>query len=157
MKNGWAKVAGLLGIAYCIAGFVLIFLGWNGTASNDDVPAQMPYLISGGIAGLALVVLGAGLLVANSLRTDRVELRAAIDELRGAVERAPAAGAGAPAAGRLAGTANADSEIVLAGSASYHRPGCSVIEGQTDLVSKSSDEAVAAGLTPCRICTPDTA
>ena len=58
MRNQWAKLGGLLGIVYCIAGFVLIFLGWNGAASNDRVEAQIPYVVSGGIAGLALVVSG---------------------------------------------------------------------------------------------------
>jgi uncharacterized membrane protein len=87
MKIGWPKLGGLLGIAYCVVGFFLIFLGWNGAASNDDEPAQIPYVISGGIAGLALVVLGTALIVAHSLRTDRVELRASIDDLRAATER----------------------------------------------------------------------
>ncbi len=87
MKNGWPKLGGLLGIGYCIVGFFLIFLGWNGAASNDDEPAQIPYVVSGGIAGLALVVLGAALIVAHSLRTDRVELRGSIDDLRAATER----------------------------------------------------------------------
>ena len=85
MKNGWPKLGGLLGIAYCIAGFFLIFLGWNGAASHDREPAQIPYVISGGIAGLGLVVLGAALIVAHSLRTDRVELRGSIDDLRAAI------------------------------------------------------------------------
>ena len=87
MKIGWPKLGGLLGIAYCVVGFFLIFLGWNGAASNDDEPAQIPYVISGGIAGLGLVVLGAALIVAHSLRTDRVELRGSIDDLRAATER----------------------------------------------------------------------
>jgi hypothetical protein len=87
MKNGWPKLGGLLGIAYCVAGFFLIFLGWNGAASHDREPAQIPYVISGGIAGLGLVVLGSALIVAHSLRTDRVELRASIDDLRAATER----------------------------------------------------------------------
>ena len=34
MNNGWPKLGGLLGIAYCVAGFFLIFLGWNGAASQ---------------------------------------------------------------------------------------------------------------------------
>jgi hypothetical protein len=87
MKNGWPKLGGLLGIAYCIVGFFFIFLGWNGAASHDRSPAQIPYVISGGIAGLGLVVLGAGLIVAHSLRTDRIELRGSIDDLRAEVER----------------------------------------------------------------------
>jgi hypothetical protein len=99
MKIGWPKLGGLLGIAYCVVGFFLIFLGWNGAASNDDEPAQIPYVISGGIAGLALVVLGAALIVAYSLRTDRVELRASIDDLRATLERMADA---APVSGRPA-------------------------------------------------------
>ena len=87
MNNGWPKLGGLLGIAYCVAGFFLIFLGWNGAASHDRAPAQIPYVVSGGIAGLGLVVLGAALIVAHSLRTDRVELRGSIDDLRAEVQR----------------------------------------------------------------------
>ena len=88
MKIGWPKLGGLLGIGYCVVGFFLIFLGWNGAASNDREPAQIPYVISGGIAGLGLVVLGAALIVAHSLRTDRVELRG--------VDRRPACRSRAP-------------------------------------------------------------
>ena len=32
-------------------GFVVIFLGWNGAAEKDFVSGQIPYVISGGIAG----------------------------------------------------------------------------------------------------------
>jgi hypothetical protein len=28
MKNPWARLGGVLGIVYCIVGFVLIFLGF---------------------------------------------------------------------------------------------------------------------------------
>ena len=85
MTKRWSKLGGVLGIVYCIAGFFLIFLGWNGAASNDREAAQIPYLISGGIGGLGLVVVGAALIVAHSLRSDRVELRGAIDDLRDAI------------------------------------------------------------------------
>lgn len=86
MKSPWVKLGAVLGVVYCIAGFVLVFLGWNGAASNDTATAQFPYLISGGIAGLALVVVGAALLISQSLRRDRVELRGAIEDLRTAVD-----------------------------------------------------------------------
>ena len=62
MKIRWGKLGGQLGIGYCLAGVALILLGWNGAASYDRVESQMPYLISGGLAGLALVIIGAGLL-----------------------------------------------------------------------------------------------
>jgi hypothetical protein len=48
MKDGWSRFGGVLGIAYCVAGFFLIFLGWNGAATYDRVPAQLPYVVSGG-------------------------------------------------------------------------------------------------------------
>ena len=157
MRNPWVKLGGLLGIAYCIAGFVLIFLGWNGTASHDREAEQIPYVVSGGIAGLGLVVVGSALIVAHSLRTDRVELRGAIDDLRAAIERG---GAAAPAAGGqsvAAGDDGAQVEVVIAGSDAYHREGCTVVVGQSEAVAMSRAEATAAGLTPCRVCLPDEA
>jgi hypothetical protein len=153
MKNQWVKLGGLLGIAYCIAGFVLIFLGWNGTASNDTETAQIPYIVSGGIAGLGLVVVGAALIVAHSLRTDRVELRGAIEDLRAAIERgAPAAREGSDV---LPAASVAGDDTVLAGAESYHRPACALVAGQAEAVAMPRADAVAAGLAPCRVCTPD--
>jgi hypothetical protein len=148
MRNQWVKLGALLGIAYCIAGFVLIFLGWNGTASNDSETAQIPYIVSGGIAGLGLVVVGSALIVAHSLRTDRVELRAAIEELRAAVERGGAAAA--PSA-----TVEGEADTVVAGAESYHRPACALVAGQAEAVAMSRADAAAAGLTACRVCQPD--
>jgi hypothetical protein len=90
MTKHWSKLGSVLGIVYCVAGFFLIFLGWNGAASNDNEPAQIPYIISGGIGGLGLVVLGSALIVVHSLRADRVELVGAIDDLRDAITEAGA-------------------------------------------------------------------
>src|SRR4051812_5792380 len=115
MKNRWVKLGGVLGIIYCIAGFVLIFLGWNGAASNNSVAAQIPYVVSGGLAGLGLVVVGSALMVANSLRNDRVELRGAIDDLRASIERGAAV---APSAvGSTAGVAGSAGRARSAGVA----------------------------------------
>ena len=152
MKNGWIKLGGVLGIVYCLAGFVLVFLGWNGAASNDRVEAQMPYLISGGIAGLGLIVVGAGLMVANSLRNDRVELRAAIDDLRDAVAASGAA-TGAAAASMPAGAVGTG--LVVAGADSYHRPDCALVQGQADVATMTAADARDGGRTPCRVCDPD--
>jgi hypothetical protein len=155
MRNPWVKLGGLLGIAYCIAGFVLIFLGWNGTASHDREPEQIPYIVSGGIAGLGLVVVGAALIVAHSLRTDRVELRGAIEDLRSAIERAAAAPG--PAAVAESGSSGAETETVIAGADSYHRAGCTLVVGQAQAVAMTRSQAAAAGLTACRVCKPDEA
>ena len=153
MRNQWVKLGGLLGIAYCIAGFVLIFLGWNGTASHDREAEQIPYVVSGGIAGLGLVVVVAALIVAHSLRTDRVELRGAIDDLRAAIERGETAAPAAAVAESEA--AGAEADTVIAGGESYHRAGCTLVVGQAQAVAMTRSEAVAAGLTACRVCKPD--
>jgi hypothetical protein len=157
MRNQWAKLGGVLGVAYCIAGFVLIFFGWNGAASNDTVEAQLPYIVSGGIAGLALVVLGAALIVAHSLRGDRVELKGAIDDLRRSVA---GGGVGGGVGGGASGTRGATGRAggggdVVAGAQSYHLPDCTVVAGQSAASRMAAPDAVAAGLEPCRICHPD--
>ena len=151
MNNRWAMFGGRLGILYVVAGFVLIFLGWNGAASHNRDFEQIPYIISGGLGGLGLVVLGSALIIAHSLRTDRVELRGSIDDLRAAIEKA-GGGSGAAAATASGGGGGGS---VVASTESYHRPTCKVIEGQSDTEVISASEASSRGLSACRICAPD--
>lgn len=47
------------GIGLAVAGFVLISFAWGQAASREAVALQVPYLISGGLTGLGLIVLGA--------------------------------------------------------------------------------------------------
>lgn len=47
-----------LGLALVAAGFVSIFYSWGKVAGVLNVAQQMPYLVSGGITGLALVIVG---------------------------------------------------------------------------------------------------
>ena len=48
-----------------VLGFVLMTLGWVGASHTARQIEQIPYLISGGLIGLALVVLGGILLAAT--------------------------------------------------------------------------------------------
>jgi hypothetical protein len=143
MKDGWSRFGGVLGIAYCVAGFFLIFLGWNGAATYDRVPAQLPYVVSGGFGGLGLIVLGSALIIAQSRRG------------AGVVAATPAATSPTVAASPAPSAAAAGgADTVLAGASSYHRPGCRVIEGQADLATMTLGEAEASGRTACRVCMP---
>ncbi|HEY3239500.1 MAG TPA: hypothetical protein VGL92_08055 [Acidimicrobiia bacterium] len=144
MKLRLNKVGGQLGILFCLAGLVLIWTGWNGAASYNFLPRQFPYLISGGIAGLALVVIGVGLMVIQSARADRVQLEANLAELRKILDRMTGnpSGNGAEPSGTM----------VVAGPNAYHRPGCRLVEGREGLKSMTEDAARAAGLSPCRTC-----
>lgn len=150
MKVRWDKLGGLLGILYCLIGAVLIFLGWNGAASYDRVSAQIPYVVSGGIAGLALVVVGSALIITQSHRNDRASLQATLEDLREGLGRVAAAEevvavahGGAPGA-----------DVVLAGPNAYHRPSCRLIVGQAGVTPMNVASARQLGLEPCRICEP---
>lgn len=59
----------LLG-AVVVVGLLLLSQGWRGVAAQLYVPFQMPYVVSGGIAGVALVGVGLGLL---RVHLDRIE------------------------------------------------------------------------------------
>ena len=145
------RLGGQLGVGLCVLGFLLVFLGWNGAASRDRVPAQFPYLISGGIAGLCLVIVGVGMLIVQNQRTDRAALQTSIDRLREAVERS----GGSAVAGNGHAVAAAPEGSVVAGASSYHRPDCHLAAGRAEAEVLSAEEAVERGLTPCRVCNPD--
>lgn len=49
-----------------VLGFVFMFFGWYGAARTPREIEQVPYLISGGFIGLAMVFVG-GLLLASAL------------------------------------------------------------------------------------------
>lgn len=151
MKLRWDRLGGGLGIVYCIAGLVLIFLGWNGAASYDRVAAQMPYVVSGGLAGLALCVIGAGVIVASVARAERAKLQASIEDLREALERT--AEAAVVTSARPAAGVPSDKEV-LAGPSSYHRADCRLVEDQSGLTPMTAAAARERGLEPCRICNP---
>jgi len=83
-----------LGVIVVGVGLLLIGIGWNGMAGGggeiNGVPnlnAQLPWLVSGGLLGLAFVVFGSALLVAHNARVDRARLEAKLDEMTAAVER----------------------------------------------------------------------
>jgi hypothetical protein len=151
VKLRWSQLGGQIGIGLAILGFILLFFGWNGAASYDRVPAQFPYLISGGLTGLALVVLGAAFLVVQNARHDRAALQQTIDELRRAVEKM-AAVAASPSNGSGAAHLVEVAGMVVAGPTSYHRPSCRLLEGRGVLPTISIELAEQQGLSPCRTC-----
>ena len=136
-----------LGVVLCLAGFVLIFLGWNGAASVDRITAQFPYLISGGIAGLGLVILGAIVISIDSRRDDNHRVETMLAEVRDALTRlAP------PPEEEVIDEGTGPR--VLTGQTSFHRPDCPLIAGREGLVEMSVEGAIAKDLIPCRICNP---
>ena len=141
------KLGGLWSLAIVGAGLLLIGLGYNGMASNTAVAAQLPYLLSGGLLGLALVVFGTGLLITQRAREDRQRLEGVLLQLLD-VEQEGSFGAQVPS--------DVDG-LFAAGTSSYHRPGCRLIDGREEIGYVTAEEALARDLKPCRVCQPETA
>ena len=76
---------GVIGVA---AGFVLIFMGYNGAATAEFTSDAISYLISGGIVGLAVIIVGVGLFLRYSMaRFQRFWLLRNIFEQRAQTDR----------------------------------------------------------------------
>jgi hypothetical protein len=104
---------------------------------------QLPYLLSGGAAGLGFIVLGSALLLMAQVRDDRMKLSDQLRDMGAAISRA------ASSAG-TAGPAGA----VVAGKSTYHLPTCRLVEGKADTDLVSVEVARLQGLSPCRVCNP---
>jgi hypothetical protein len=63
-SDRWWLIAGL---ALPVLGLVVIGIGWWGASGTAYPAEQLPYVVSGGIVGMALVVMGAALFVRYSL------------------------------------------------------------------------------------------
>jgi hypothetical protein len=76
-----------LGFAFVVGGFVAIGLGWNGMARRATFDEQIPYVLSGGIAGIGLIVLGIGLLLVAQIRSERQRLSTILDVMGPAAKK----------------------------------------------------------------------
>jgi hypothetical protein len=127
-------------------GVAAILLGWYGAARTPFLFEQVPYLISGGLLGVGLL-LGGGLLymgswlsrLAAQQRDDAAQLR----ELLGAL-RAPETGGPVPVPPLGGGL------VATPTGTMFHRPDCPVVAGKSGLRQVGSDN----GLSPCKLCDP---
>lgn len=146
----FGKLGGKAGLALAAVGLLAIAFGWNGAAGQTSTLFQLPYILSGGLIGIAFVILGAAMLIVQSNREDRALLEAKLDLLAEAFlegqGRAPKADAPRDVSG-----------LVVAGSASYHGPGCRLVDGREETSYLTPAEARDRDLKACRVCQPDIA
>jgi hypothetical protein len=148
----------------CLAGGgVLLLIAWYDISGTANLYQQMPYLVSAGFTGLALIIVGSALLVAG--RSDRVERRLAqlLDAITEAVENeggnpelapAPEAPAGAAASTADPLVAASEGYLTVPEGTTYHRPGCLLLRAKD--AGPADREAISDGrLHPCPVCLPE--
>jgi hypothetical protein len=93
-----------LGLVLVAAGFVLLAVTWGDVAGYLDVGDQVPYLVSGGCAGLGLIVVGVAALAIAVMRSEAArrqrstdQLLSVVQELRAELQSRPAPPEPAPA------------------------------------------------------------
>ncbi|MCA1834420.1 MAG: hypothetical protein ABR548_13500 [Actinomycetota bacterium] len=147
-RAGWQ--AGLSTI-FVAAGFIVIALAWNGAAGIDFTQGQIPYLLSGGAAGLGLIGVGIALMLFEASRRSSAHLDAQLAAIReNLLElRSP------NMASRNGGGAIVPEGFVIAGPSSFHLPECRLVTGKDNQIVISAEEAASRGLLPCRVCQPE--
>lgn len=148
MNPQFGRLGGKAGLGLVALGLIIIGIAYNAVASQTSLLAQMPYLVSGGLVGLSLVIVGAAVLVVQGAREDRALLEAKLDLLTDAML---AANVGV----RAASSPSDVSGLVVAGTASYHSTGCRLVDGREEAQVLTADEATTNGLKACRVCRPD--
>ena len=145
--RSWAKSSLYLSVALIAVGFLLLYFAWNGAAEKDFIQGQFPYLLSGGLGGIGLILCGLTLVITQSFRRDLLSLQDRIDELI-----AQQAGHGSPATGATLTALPSDGFVT--NGATYHLPSCRTVQGRSGLELVSAEDAAARELTPCRVCRP---
>lgn len=153
----WDSVRPVLGYILVAAGLIALLLGWYGVSGESLVAKQIPYLASGGLLGVALVVLGGRFMLMQDLhrdsgRLDRLETM--VNELHAALLARPDA-PGRLVRGSATSTANGASEyMVVPGGQSFHKPDCPMLEGKDRATRIKAATVAKRGLMPCPLCEP---
>jgi len=147
------RIVALIGAALVGIGIPLIILGWYGAAHTPYTFEQIPYMISGGILGLALVVLGGLFYFAYWMTRQVHETRLQSDRTEAVFQRMEEllSSNGHGTKGEVAPAAASGTFVTTARGTMFHKPDCVVVKGRKDLKRVSAD---APGLKPCKICDP---
>ena len=153
----------LAGAVLVPLGVLVMVLGWYGASNTGYLFEQIPYVISGGLIGLGLVIVGSFAYFAYWLTRMFHQQREQADRMVGVLERlearltevsaaSAASSASAAGSGRSARNRNGGAQYVATASGTmFHRPDCSVVTNRPNLRKVRGDEP---GMEPCRLCDP---
>lgn len=165
-QDGMLRLVERLAVAMIPLGASLILLGWFGAANSILVQEQIPYMISGGMLGTALLV-GGGMLylgawvakLAGQNREQSEALRNQLEGLREDVRSLRSSGgvawpsdAAAAGGAALAAVPSLGALVATPKGSMYHLTSCGVVAGRTDLRDIGEDDQ--AGMKPCGMCEP---
>ena len=143
----------IVGAGLVVIGLPVIVLGWFGASRTPYVFEQVPYLISGGLLGLALAVVGGLFYFAywvtrqiQETRRQSDQMRQSLDAIRDLLTR----GVIATSAEKAHAVGNGSFVATQKGTM-FHKPDCVVVAGRDDLRPVDPD---SPGLEPCKICEP---
>lgn len=143
---GWV----LLGVAALV-----ILIGWIGVSGTPVVAKQIPYVVSGGIGGVLLALLGAYFLGTEELRKDSGRLDR-LEQMVNELHDALLARSDAPPAADDTDNAvtNGQAYVALAGSDTYHRADCAMVASKANAAKVAPSTIQRRSLTPCSLCEP---
>jgi hypothetical protein len=159
----WGSVRPVLGYVLVAAGLVLLLAAYLGVSREVLVAKQLPYLVSGGLFGLAAVTLGSRMLLIEDLRRDSARLdrmeRAVLELHEALVARTdwPGPATGDPTTLAPFATNGHDTPerlLALSGGSSFHRQDCAMVQGKPTAEPVSASAARQKGLKACRMCQP---
>jgi hypothetical protein len=154
----WSAVRPVLGWVLAGLGALALLLGWYGVSGQALTAKQLPYLFSGGLTGIGLLVIAAVFLATEDVRRqlDRLgEVERKVDALYAlfAADISDATSAETATTAVISRPAT-DALVALPAGTSYHRAGCMLVANQANAQPVDSATVTERGLTPCRICDP---
>jgi hypothetical protein len=154
LRNTWQVIAGSILLPLGVA---VIILGWHGAAYGNVDQKQIPYLISGGILGLAIVIVGCFFYWAHWLYRiyDQADLhhQEMIREQREMIRALVGSGFQPQHMNGASPASDGRGFVVTATGSNFHAPGCPLIANRMANARTISEEE-ARDMRPCRVCEP---
>jgi hypothetical protein len=152
----WHRMRPWVGWLLVLLGGVALFLGWYGVSGEALTAKQLPYLVSGGLTGVGLLVLGGFFIATDDIRREltRVDdLQQKVDELHALfvteLAAEPTVDTGTPAS-------SGDGWVAVPNGVTFHRPDCALVAGKTEAAAVDPAVVPRRRLRPCRVCDPGT-